>query len=94
MKTNPCVDVLRSATLSLCLLGGVPQGMASALPLDDTAVVQQSVKVTGVVNDAFGSVIGASIVEKGNPSNGTVTDLDGRFALEVKPGASRLTSSL
>lgn len=87
MKTNPCVNVLRSATLSLCLLGGVPQGMASALPLDDTAVVQQSVKVTGVVNDAFGSVIGASIVEKGNPSNGTVTDLDGRFALEVKPGA-------
>ena len=87
MKANHCKNVLRSATLSLCLLGGVPQEMVAALPLDDTAIVQQSVKVTGVVNDALGSVIGASVVEKGNPTNGTVTDLDGRFSLEVKPGA-------
>lgn len=50
--------------------------------------VQQSKKVTGTVSDAEGPIIGASVVEKGNPGNGTVTDLDGNFTLNVKPGAT------
>ena len=50
--------------------------------------VQQSKKVTGTVSDAEGPIIGASVVEKGNPGNGAVTDLDGNFALNVKPGAT------
>ena len=50
--------------------------------------VQQSKKVTGNVSDAEGPIIGASVVEKGNPNNGTVTDLDGNFTLNVKPGAT------
>ena len=50
--------------------------------------VQQSKKVTGNVSDAEGPIIGASVVEKGNPGNGTVTDLDGNFTLNVKPGAT------
>ena len=50
--------------------------------------VQQSKKVTGTVSDAEGPIIGASVVEKGNAGNGTVTDLDGNFALNVKPGAT------
>lgn len=50
--------------------------------------VQQSKKVTGNVSDAEGPIIGASVVEKGNTGNGTVTDLDGNFTLNVKPGAT------
>lgn len=50
--------------------------------------VQQSKKVTGNVSDAEGPIIGASVVEKGNPNNGAVTDLDGNFTLNVKPGAT------
>ena len=50
--------------------------------------VQQSKKVTGNVSDAEGPIIGASVVEKGNAGNGTVTDLDGNFVLNVKPGAT------
>lgn len=50
--------------------------------------VQQSKKVTGTVSDAEGPIIGASVVEKGNAGNGTVTDLDGNFVLNVKPGAT------
>ena len=50
------------------------------------AAVQQSKKVSGVVTDAMGPVIGATIMEKGT-SNGTVTDLDGNFTLDVQPGA-------
>ncbi len=40
------------------------------------------------MSDAEGPIIGASVVEKGNPGNGTVTDLDGNFTLNVKPGAT------
>lgn len=50
--------------------------------------VQQSKKVTGNVSDAEGPIIGASVVEKGNAGNGTVTDLEGNFVLNVKPGAT------
>ncbi len=55
------------------------------------AAVQQSKKVQGAVSDAMGPVIGASIQEKGT-SNGTVTDLDGNFSLNVKPGATLVVS--
>ncbi len=51
------------------------------------AAVQQTKKVSGVVNDAAGPVIGATIMEKGT-SNGTVTDFDGNFSLDVQPGAT------
>ena len=53
--------------------------------------VQQSKKVTGTISDAMGPVIGASIMEKGT-SNGTVTDLDGNFSLNVQPGATLVIS--
>ena len=46
----------------------------------------QKIKVTGVVEDAEGPVIGASVIEKGT-TNGTVTDLDGNFTLMVSPNA-------
>ena len=39
-----------------------------------------------VVDESGESIIGASIVEKGNPNNGTVTNIDGQFTLNVKPG--------
>ena len=38
------------------------------------------------------SVIGATVIETGNPTNGTVTDLDGKFTINVKLGA-KLTIS-
>lgn len=54
--------------------------------------VQQAKKVTGHIIDSEGPVIGASVVEKGNPKNGAVTDLDGNFTLNVKPGATLVVS--
>ena len=49
---------------------------------------QISKKVSGIVKDKFGvPVIGATILEKGSSSNGTVTDIDGNFSLEVSDGA-------
>lgn len=44
-------------------------------------------KITGVVNDANGEpIIGATIKEKGT-NNGTASDLNAKFSLEVSPGA-------
>ena len=54
-------------------------------------VQQATKKITGSVVDAMGPVIGASVVEKGT-TNGTVTDFDGNFALNVKPGATIVVS--
>ena len=39
-----------------------------------------------VIDDQGEAVIGASIVEKGNPQNGTITDFDGKFTIKVKEG--------
>lgn len=44
---------------------------------------QKTVKGT-VVDKADIPVIGASVLEVGNPSNGTITDMDGNFQLSVK----------
>ena len=60
----------------------------AASPSQSVNAVQQAKKVTGNVSDAEGPIIGASVVEKGNSGNGTVTDLDGNFTLNVKPGAT------
>ncbi len=45
-----------------------------------------------VTDDAGEAVIGASIVEKGNPQNGTVTDFDGKFTIKVSEGTPIIIS--
>ena len=52
----------------------------------------QNITVKGHVKDAMGEVIGANVVEKGNTSNGTITDLDGNFTLSVPKGATLVVS--
>lgn len=81
--------VLVCGALSLTMFGGVTQ-LHAETPGSFLAV-QQGVKVTGVISDSQGPVIGASVVEKGT-TNGTITDLDGRFTLEVNPGAVLVVS--
>lgn len=49
----------------------------------------QTITLTGNVVDKTGEpIIGASIVEKGNTSNGTITDFDGNFSLKVPSNAT------
>ena len=49
-----------------------------------SASTQQNIrKITGIIKDQSGEpVIGANIVEKGT-ANGTITDIDGQYSLEV-----------
>jgi len=52
-----------------------------------TTPSQQSRKITGIVKDDFGDpIIGANVIEKGT-TNGTITDLDGNFSLDVASSA-------
>ena len=54
----------------------------------------QNRRITGTVTDDTGAgVIGASVMEQGT-SNGAVTDLDGKYAITVKPGATLVFSSI
>ena len=50
-------------------------------------VDRQKKTITGVVTDEMGEpFIGANVIEKGT-TNGIITDIDGKFTLEVAPGA-------
>ena len=49
--------------------------------------------ILGTVTDDQGEpIIGASVVEKGNPQNGTITDIDGRFNVKVSEGSTIIIS--
>ena len=51
-------------------------------------VYAQQVTVRGHVKDALGEpMMGANVIEKANPDNGTIVDLDGNFLLTVPQGA-------
>jgi len=61
---------------------------ANVVSLETTTSQQQTIRITGVVTDSSGeTVIGASVVEKGTP-NGSTTNPDGAYALDVAPGAT------
>lgn len=76
----------KTKLISLILLSGafvVPAGAsAETAPFkQETNISQQNGKVTCIVEDSFGPVIGASVVIKGT-TNGNVTDMDGKVVLE------------
>ena len=49
----------------------------------------QNIQIKGTVTSATDSypIIGASVVDKADKTNGTITDIDGNFTLTVKPGS-------
>jgi len=74
-----------AAVLSLVLLTARP---ALAADVAGSQAVQQQQTITGTVVDDMGEpVIGATVlIEGGNAAQGTITDFDGVFKLNVKPG--------
>ena len=77
--------------MGACSILGMYSPLAANAEGSVQAVQQSTKKVTGTVSDSQGPVIGASVVEKGT-SNGVVTDLNGKFTLNVKPGAKLVIS--
>ena len=88
MNQNFRKTALMVGAFSLLGLCYSPKAYAAEAPQD---VQQATKKITGTVVDAEGPVIGASVIEKGT-SNGVVTDFDGNFTLNVKPGATIVIS--
>lgn len=69
---------------------------SSDFPLENmgqNTVVSQKRLVTGVVLDSQGEpVVGANVFEKGEKTNGTITDIDGKFSLNVSDNATLVVS--
>ena len=66
---------------------GFAKAMLSAALLVCSTVAMAQNRVSGVIRDAQGEpLVGVSVVEAGT-QNGTVTDVDGRYSLDVKRGA-------
>lgn len=62
------------------------------LSLSNTSLQQSQRKINGVVKDKNGeSIIGANVVVKGT-TNGTITDFDGNFQLDVPNNATLVVS--
>lgn len=60
---------------------------------NERQVVVQSKKIAGVVTDKSGiSIPGVNIVEKGNLTNGTITDIDGNYSLSVSDNSVLIVS--
>ena len=78
---NVCFTLSRKALLAIALL------LSFTLP-----ALAQKITVHGYVDDATGEpLIGATVMEKGT-SNGTATDFDGNFTLNVDPKATLVIS--
>ncbi|WP_300699157.1 TonB-dependent receptor [Bacteroides sp.] len=81
---------LTAVAISSLLLSSGNMMATQTAPSDIPGVTEQlqSITITGTVLDPTGEpVIGASVVEKGT-TNGGITDLDGKFRLNVKSGST------
>lgn len=54
----------------------------------------QKITVRGTVTDENGPIIGATVVEKGNETNGVNTDIDGKYTLSVPASAELVFESI
>ena len=57
--------------------------LALVVSMPASVFAQGKYDVKGTVVDKVGPVIGASVIEQGNATNGTITDFDGSFSLKV-----------
>ncbi|MDD4438191.1 MAG: TonB-dependent receptor [Tissierellia bacterium] len=91
-KTNKVSEYLKEAFANsdighdfennyIVLLKKIDQNASAIAQMIETAQ-QEGKTVTGTVKDKNGeSIIGATIVDKDDPSHGTITDIDGNFIL-------------
>lgn len=80
--------MINMGLLSCCFLPALANADNAVSGVATVTYTQQQTKaVSGVVTDSSGEpIIGANVLVKGT-TNGTITDLDGNFTLEVPAGA-------
>jgi len=85
----------RKAVVALLFCAGFLAGypltaFAEGTTVSVQSVDQQNKRVTGIVADSNGEpIIGASVLEKGT-TNGTITDINGNFSMNVSPNSTLL----
>lgn len=86
------IAILGSSSLTSLAEDLVPIKQMDVVSETTESVLQEKKMVNGVVVDATGMpVIGANVMEKGT-TNGTITDMDGKFSLEVDKDATLIFS--
>ena len=86
------IAILGSSSLTSLAEDLVPIKQMDVISETTESVLQEKKVVNGVVVDATGMpVIGANVMEKGT-TNGTITDMDGKFSLEVDKDATLIFS--
>ncbi len=96
-KINYMRDLCKKLGLLLLLAVFWPAGIMYSSPFGtqpnhSSESAQQERKLTGVVNDQFGPVAGATVVVKGS-TIGTTTDMDGNFTLANVPEGATIVIS-
>ncbi|MGN0282388.1 MAG: carboxypeptidase-like regulatory domain-containing protein, partial [Prevotella sp.] len=90
VKATTCLLLLAAGSV-ISPVQAAQEGMGIT---STTAVQQNGVVKKGIIVDDNGEpIIGASVVEKDNPKNGTVTDFNGNYSLKVKNSKSQLVAS-
>ena len=85
MNQNLRTKALLAGICMAFLASGVPSVFAANTG-DNVDAVQQTGKITGTVVDNTGeSIIGANVIIKGT-TVGTITDFDGNFTIDARPG--------
>ena len=94
-KDKPVSQLLEEVFGNSQIKHNFNEGYISLRKVKNTALPetkQNSKTVSGLVKDANGEpIIGANIVEKGT-TNGTITDIDGKYTLSVSEGATLMVS--
>lgn len=91
MNLNFRKTALLAGICSVFSLGYAPQLFAVS-STNTVEAVQQTKKITGVVSDAMGPIIGANVLEKGT-TNGVITDVDGNYSIMVTKSPASLQFS-
>lgn len=92
MKRIKLKNVLFFGTMLLTLLGTTQELSASSS--ENLQLQQQIRKVSGTVTDPLGPIPGVTLVEMENPANGTVSDMDGNFELDIPVGSTLVISAI
>ncbi len=88
MKRNCCLSLVLLALLGM----SVPYSVVAADNALSSQSTQQAKTITGKVVDVAGEpIIGASVLVKGS-STGSVTNIDGKFSVEVPVGSTLVVS--
>ena len=87
-KNKPVSQVLEEAFDNSQIKYNFNEGYISLRKAEKGSINQDKRKISGIVKDATGTpVIGANVVVKGT-TIGNVTDIDGRFSLEIPENAT------